>query len=81
MFETTNFPTVNLTVAGGVKGQPTEVVIMVASRLLAYEQHHGFTRVRLTKGVSLDVREGTDEIDRRLREASAQLAANSHSRL
>lgn len=81
MFETSSFPTVNFTVAGGVNGQPTEVVVMVASRLLTYEQHHGFTRVRLTKGVSLDVRESTDEIDRRLREASAQLAANSHARL
>jgi hypothetical protein len=81
MFETSSFPVVNLTAVGGEKGQPTEVVAMVASRLLTYEQHHGFTRVRLTKGVSLDVREGTDEIDRRLRMASAQLAANSRARL
>ena len=41
--------------------------MMQISRLLSYQQHIGFTRLRLTAGWYLDVRESTDEIDRRVR--------------
>ena len=45
---------------------------MQISRLLSYQQHMGFTRLRLTAGWYLDVRETTDEIDRRVRLAASR---------
>lgn len=64
-------PVVNLTVVNGENGKTAGVIAMKASRMLSYEQRTGFTRLRLTEGAHLDVREGTDEIDRRLRRAAA----------
>jgi hypothetical protein len=71
MTELFNVPMVNLTVVNGENGKIAGEVALKTSRLLAYEQHTGFTRVRLTAGWYVDVKEGTDEIDRRLRRAAA----------
>jgi hypothetical protein len=72
MSKATHFPTVSLTVVEDEKGQITRTVSVDASRLLAYEQHTNFTRLRLKEEGWLKVREGTDEIDRRLRDVAAQ---------
>ena len=72
MAESFNFPTVNLTVVNSESGLVAGVIAMKVSKLLSYKQHHGFTRLRLTGGAHLDVRECTGEIDRRLRKASSQ---------
>ena len=61
---------VSLTIVNSESGRSAGVVELKASRLLSYEQHTGFTRLRLTAGWYVDVREGTDEIDRKLRRAS-----------
>ena len=57
-----------------------KTVAVRASRLLCYEQHTGFTRLRLNDGTQMDVRESTDEIDRRIRQAASQVdfAPGSH---
>jgi hypothetical protein len=65
-------PTVNLTVIRDEKGGKVGVVSIKLSRLLAYEQQTGFTRLRVSGGECVDVREGTDEIDHRVRAAAAQ---------
>jgi hypothetical protein len=67
-----DFPVVSLTVVKAGDAHASGVVQIKVSRLLAYEQQTGFTRLRLTEGAWLDVREGTDEIDRRARLAAAQ---------
>jgi len=43
-----------------------------ASRLLAYDQQMGFTRLKSKGGTVLDVREGTGQIDRLVRAAAAR---------
>jgi hypothetical protein len=63
-------PTVSLTFVNRENGRVAGVVALKASRLLSYEQHTGFTRLRLTKGWYFYVRESTDEIDRKLRQAA-----------
>jgi len=45
--------------------------------MITYDQQIGFTRLRLTKGRVLEVREGTDQIDRLVRGAAANLAGNT----
>jgi hypothetical protein len=75
MYETSTIPMVNLTLVNAEKSQTSDLIAVPASGLLAYEQRNGFTRVRLTKGGWLDVREATDEIDRRLRWAATQMTS------
>ena len=72
MFVSVNFPIISLTVIKADTGQKTGAVTIKASRLLSYEQRTGFTRLRVRGGECMDVREGTDEIDRRLRQAASQ---------
>lgn len=74
MPESIEIPTVDLTIMNGESGRVAGVVAMKISRLLSYEQHLGYTRLRLTAGWFFDVREGTDEIDRRVR-----LAVSNHN--
>jgi hypothetical protein len=45
--------------------------IILVSQLIAYAQNDGFTRLRLTGGRMLDVRETTDHIDSLVRRACA----------
>jgi hypothetical protein len=63
---------VSLKVLEGEQGRSQRTVQVAASRLLVYEQHSNFTRLRLKEEGWLRVREGTDEIDRRLRMVAAQ---------
>lgn len=72
MREFIEFPTVDLTIINGENGRIAGVVAMKISRLLSYQQRIGFTRLRLTAGWYVDVRESTDEIDRRVRLAVSQ---------
>lgn len=71
MFKTSNLRTVSLTAVNNEGGRQVGPVVMKTSRLLSYEQHVGFTRLRLTEGASLDVRESTEEIDRQVRLAAS----------
>ena len=48
--------------------------------MITYDQQIGFTRLRLTKGRVLEVREGTDQIDRLIRGAAADPAGKNHRR-
>lgn len=64
--------TISLTLAKVSEGNPGGIVNIPASRLLAYDQQMGFTRLKLTGGTVLDVREGTDHIDRLVRAAAAR---------
>jgi hypothetical protein len=64
--ETRSVPSVHLT--------PLEVtassgVNLTISQLIAYTQNEGFTRLRLTGGKVLDVKETTDRIDFLIRRA------------
>ena len=78
MLETSSdFPVVSLTVVNSENGQKAAIIALKASRLLAYEQQQGFTRLRLTDGARLDVSEGTDEIDRRLRRAAVMIMSGT----
>lgn len=60
--------------APSVRLTPLEVaehdgINIVISQLIAYTQNEGFTRLRLTGGKMLDVRETTDRIDYLIRRA------------
>ena len=63
---------ISLTLTEVNEGELSNTVRVPASRLLVYDQQLGFTRVRLTGGTVLDVREGTDQIDRLVRAAAAR---------
>ncbi|HEV2438302.1 MAG TPA: hypothetical protein VG077_20120 [Verrucomicrobiae bacterium] len=65
-------PSISLTLAKVTEGNPGGTVNVPASRLLAYDQQLGFTRLKLTGGTILDVKEGTDQIDRLVRTAAAR---------
>jgi len=47
---------------------PGDISITI-SQLIAYSQNEGFTRLRLTGGKMLDVKESTDRIDYLIRHA------------
>ena len=53
-------PSVRLTPAGAADAGDVNVTV---SQLIAYSQNEGFTRLRLTGGKMLDVKETTDRID------------------
>ena len=63
-------PNISLTLATVSERNPSSTVRVPASRLLAYDQQLGFTRLKLTGGTVLDVRETTGEIDRLVRAAA-----------
>src|SRR5262245_4221026 len=58
-------PSVCLTVAENTKDN--SAITVRTSKLIAYQQHTGFTRLILTTGQVLDVAERTDQIDRLVR--------------
>lgn len=63
-------PKVSLTLMQTETGQ---VVVKVSiAEFIAYSQNTGFTRLNLTGGKVLDVKETTDQIDRLVRVASSQ---------
>ncbi len=63
-------PKISLTLAQGPSGQLT-VKVSIAE-FIAYSQNTGFTRLSLTGGKVLDVKETTDQIDRLVRVAACQ---------
>ncbi len=46
-------------------------IIIVISQMISYSQEVGYTRLRLTGGKTLDVKETTDRIDHLVRRASS----------
>ena len=66
---------VNLTLRATAESHPGGMVSVLASRLIAYEQQMGFTRLKLTDGSVLDVKESTDQIDRLVRNAASAVVA------
>ena len=64
---------IDLTLVRGAEGNPSCSIRIQAAQMITYDQQIGFTRLRLTKGSVLEVREGTDQIDRLVRGAVANL--------
>ena len=62
-------PSIRLTPATEVG--PAGITIVI-SQMISYSQEVGFTRLRLTGGKTLDVRETTDRIDHLVRRASSR---------
>jgi len=63
-------PGISLTLTQAESG---EVQVKVGvTEFIAYSQNAGFTRLNLTGGKVLDVKETTDQIDRLVRTASSQ---------
>jgi len=60
MSHLTQFPMVSLTVLEDEQGRSQRTVQVAASRLLVYEQHSNFTRLRLKEEGWLRVREDPD---------------------
>jgi len=69
-------PKIHLTLMQGQQGQL--VVGVSISEFIAYSQNAGFTRLNLTGGKVLEVKESTDQIDRLVRAASSQPNALAH---
>ena len=69
---------IDLTLVRGADGNPSCSVRVQAAHMITYDQQIGFTRLRLTKGRVLEVREGTDQIDRLVRGAAAYPAGKNH---
>ena len=66
-----------LTLVRDADGNPSCSIRIQAAQMLTYDLQIGFTRLRLTKGRVLEVREGTDQIDRLVRGAAANLAGKA----
>lgn len=61
-------PRIGLTLTLAESGQA--IVQVGVTELIAYSQNTGFTRLNLTGGKVLDVKETTDQIDRLVRSAA-----------
>ena len=66
-----------LTLVRDAAGNSSCTIRVQAAQMITYDQQIGFTRLRLTKGRVLEVREGTDQIDRLVRGAAAHPAGNT----
>ena len=63
-------PRISLTLT---QAEPGQILVNVGmAEFIAYSQNTGFTRLNLTGGKVLDVKETTDQIDRLVRLASGQ---------
>ena len=62
---------ISLTLTAAMNGHSDGIISVAPSRLIAYEQQMGFTRLKLTDGSVLDVKESTDQIDRLVRSAAS----------
>ena len=69
-----------LTLVRDAAGNPSATVQVQPKQMLAYDQELGFTRVRLTGNKVLEVKEGTDQIDRRIRNAASNRLSWSNFR-
>ena len=68
---------IDLTLVRSADGNPSCSIRVQAAQMITYDQQIGFTRLRLTKGRVLEVKEGTDQIDRLVLGAAANLAGNA----
>lgn len=62
-----------LTLLKDEAGNPSATVQIQPKQMIAYDQEMGFTRLRLTGNKVLEVKEGTDQIDRLIRSAASSL--------
>ena len=67
---------IDLTLVRGADGNQSCSIRVQAAQMITYDQQIGFTRLRLTRGRVIEVRESTDQIDRLIRSASANPAGN-----
>jgi len=58
---------ISLTLAKALDGKPSCTILVPTGQLITYQEQNGFTRLRLTGGRIIEVREGTAEIDRLVR--------------
>jgi hypothetical protein len=65
---------INLTLVSEAQGKALSNIRVPAAQLITYDQQNGFTRLRLTGGRVLEVKEGTDQIDRLIRSAATNFA-------
>ena len=70
-----------LTLVRDEAGNPSATVQVHPKEMIAYDQELGFTRLRLTGNKVLEVKEGTDQIDRLIRGAASNRLSWSNSRL
>jgi hypothetical protein len=69
-----------LTLVRDGAGSSSATVQVQPKQMIAYDQELGFTRLRLTGNKVLEVKEGTDQIDRLIRSAAANRLSWSNSR-
>lgn len=69
-----------LTLVRDAAGKPLAIVQVQPKQMIAYDQELGFTRLRLTGGKVLEVKEGTDQIDQLIRNAASNRLTWSSSR-
>jgi hypothetical protein len=67
-------PSICLTPVRAAEGNAPCTLNIVIARLLAYDQRDSFTRLKLTGGQVLDVKESTDQIDRLVRAAASSFS-------
>jgi hypothetical protein len=67
-------PNISLTLVGSSDGKTPSAFRVPAAQLISYVQQDGFTRLRLTGGRVLEVKESTDQIDRLVRGIDGNLA-------
>ena len=61
-----------------IQAKPYLAIVHVRlNELIAYSQNLGFTRLTLTGGKTIDVKETTDQIDRLVRAAASQFNSDS----
>lgn len=63
-------PKISLTVVNATDFDSNSTVTVPTPQLLAYEQELNITRLKLTSGAVLEVKEGADQIDRLVRAAN-----------
>jgi hypothetical protein len=69
-----------LTLVRDEAGNASATVQVQPKQMIAYDQELGFTRLRLTGNKVLEVKEGTDQIDRLIRSVAACGLSGSNSR-
>ena len=67
---------VPLTLVQTASGQPIAAIRVGVAEFITYSEQPGFTRLKLTRGKTLDVKETTGQIDHLVRNASSQQSEN-----
>jgi len=71
--ESTREPSITLTLVKDPNGNPSMAIQVHPAQMITYDQKLGYTRLRLTGNRVMEVKEGTDQIDRLIRAATANL--------